>query len=222
MRTRIVLFIMFLALVMLRIVNASEECEHSYKWKVKDYHIEFCAVSTSFNSAGPGKWAGSAFKIYKLWNHRKKLIKDFSENNFTYLELQVAIKGTELFITVPTDRPSDWKSIPLFTEKVNLDTDATTIYPLVKLPRYNEKLIEQLIREIDNVDFYDKNTFLKVVYTNFFKLRDFAFYEPSKIEAKLRIFEKRGWNDGEVSEIYNEIMRQIEYIKGKKIVIESD
>jgi hypothetical protein len=199
------------------------------KLPYKDFEIFICSKGGQFTSEKEKQWSGDSIKIYKKKGNEKTLLRDFAETTFGSTSgVTIEAKNEALLITIDSEDYPDWKAQPLLTENIRLDTGAATITPLVPVPAYDQKAVEKLWAEINKneADMFPGQSreaahqkFFDFAYTNLFKLRDYAFRNPQEIEKKLKDLRKWDWNDGEVAEVYSQILSQVSYLIGKQVVL---
>lgn len=207
----------------------SSDCNSLAKFPHKDTEIVICSNGEQFTSEKKKRWSGDNIKIYKEKGGQKTLLRDFTETTFGSTS-GVTIEATEdtLLITIDSEDYPDWTARPLFTESISLDTGVSIITPLVAIPDYDQKVVEMLWAAINKneadmfpgqspVDAHGK--FFDLAYPNLFKLRDYAFRNPLEIEKRLKDLRRWDWNDGEVAEVYSQILSQVSYMMGKKVVL---
>lgn len=207
----------------------SAECSSLAKVPYKYFEIVICSNGDQFTSEKEKQWSGDNIKIYKQKGKEKTLLRDLAETAFGSTSgVTIEAKNDSLLITLDSEDYPDWKAQPLFTENIRLDTGAATITPLVPIPAYDQKTVEKLWAEINKneADMFPGQSqenahqkFFDLAYTNLFKLRDYAFRNPQEIEKKLKALRKWDWNDGEVAEVYSQILSQVSYMMGKQVVL---
>lgn len=210
--------------------DRSAECRALAKLPYNDFEITICSTGDRFASEKMGQWSGDNIKIFKQRGKEKKLLRDFSETAFgsTY-GVYIEAKDKTIEITIFSDQFPGWDVVPLFTEVINLDTGVSTITPLVPVPQYDKRDVEKLWADINKREedmFPGKSRedthfqyFFDLAYGNLFKLRDYAFRNPEAIEKRLKDLRKWDWIDGEVAEVYSQILSQVSYMKGKQMVL---
>jgi hypothetical protein len=207
----------------------SAECSSDGEVPYKDFEIVICSNGDQFTSEKEKQWSGDNIKIYKQKGKEKTLLRDFAETAFGSTSgVAIEAKNDSLLITIDSEDYPDWTAQPLFTENISLDTGAASITPLVPVPVYDQKIVEKLWAEINKneADMFPSQSredahqkFFDLAYTNLFKLRDYAFRNPQEIEKKLKALRKWDWNDGEVAEVYSQILSQVSYMMGKQVVL---
>lgn len=205
------------------------ECNALAKWPYKDLTLLVCGNGEALTSEKAGAWSGDNIKLYRQRGSERVLIRNFEDTVFgsTY---GVLVEATEkgVAVTVSGDRLPEWDVEPVFREEIDLATGASGITPLVPVPDYDAEDVEKLFAAINNreeevfpgrspEDAHGK--FLELVYGNLFKLRDYGFRNPRAIEAKLMELRKRDWNDGEVAEVFAQLLSQVSYLKGKQVAV---
>jgi len=207
----------------------SAECSSVAKIPYKEFEIVICSNGDQFTSENEKQWSGDNIKIYKQKGKEKTLLRDFAETAIGSTSgVTIEAKNDSLLITIDSEDYPDWTARPLFTETISLATGVASITPLVPVPVYDQKIVEKLWVEIDKneTDMFPNQAredahqkFFDLAYTNLFKLRDYAFRNPQDIEKKLKALRKWDWNDGEVAEVYSQILSQVSYMMGKQAVL---
>ena len=208
----------------------SAECGSLARVPYHDFELLICGNGDQFTADKEKQWTGDGIKIYKQRGKEKTLLRDFAETAFGSIHgVTIEAKNDSLIITVDSEDYPEWKVKPLFTETIRLDTGASTITPLVPVPPYDPKTAEKLWADINKneSDMFPGQAqedthfqkFFDLAYTNLFKLRNYAFHNPEEVERKLKGLRRWDWNDGEVAEVYSEILSQVSYMKGKQVIL---
>lgn len=207
----------------------SAECKAMVRLPYKDFEVVICSRGDRFTSGKRGEWSGDNIKIFRQRGKDKVLLRDFEETVFgsTY-GVNIEAKDAGLAVTIFSDHFPDWEVVSLFTEVINPETGVSTITPLVPVPPYDAHAVEKLWADINKLeeDMFSgepredaHRKFFDLAYGNMFKLRDYAFHNPEAVEKRLKDLRKWDWNDGEVAEVYSQILSQVSYIKGKQVVL---
>jgi hypothetical protein len=208
----------------------SAECGSLARVPYHDFELLICGNGDQFTADKEKQWTGDGIKIYKQQGKEKTLLRDFAETALgSSYGVTIETKDDSLMITISSDDYPDWKVAPLFTEVIRLDSGVSTITPLVPVLPYDPKTVEKLWADIDKneSDMFSGQaqedthfqTFFDLAYTNLFKLRNYAFHNPEEVEKKLKDLRKWDWNDGEVAEVYSQILSQVSYMKGKQVIL---
>lgn len=205
------------------------ECNYLARWPYKDFEVVICSNGNGLASGKPWQWSGDNIKIFKQKGKKKTLLRDFSKTAFgSIYGVDVEARDKGLAVTIDSDRFPGWDVVPLFTEEINLDTGVSTITPLIAVPPYDAQDVDRLWAAINKSEenmFPGESRedshwkFFDLAYGNLFKLRDYAFRNPEEIEKRLKKLRKWDWNDGEVAEVYSQILSQVSYMKGKQVVL---
>lgn len=201
-----------------------DDCSHISKLRIKGNEIVVCSRGDLFSAKG-NIVKGDGLVIYQKTGNNLKQIRDLMGVSPTSEEVvTVETDSTRLLkITVSSSEFPAWKSVPLFEETLHFDSKSSTIRPLRKIQEFNLKDAEARFSEIDKShDQIFKNAkkagvdYLSFLYGDLFKLRDYAFSNPSLIETYYKKLQRLDWLDGEVAEVFSTLYAQVYYIAESK------
>lgn len=228
----ILLFLLVTALVSCekpqqQVREQADECAGMAKWPYRDFDLIICSMGEGLSSVRKGQWSGDSIRLFRQKGKDRVLLRDFSETTFGATSgVNIEAEDVSLAVTVFSDTLPDWEAVPLYTEEIDLATGNGIITPLIPVPRYDAQEVARLAAAINKreeemfpagsgEDTHGK--FLDLVYGNLFKLRDYGFGNPEAIEKKLLSLSECEWNDGEIAEVFSDLLSQVSYMKGKKI-----
>jgi len=188
--------------------------------KIKSGKLLICYFGSKPEIKKNGWVSVTGVSFHRLMKGLNKRVEFIVQEDEYGIGIDYKVKETILNILWYIETYPGFRSTPFFSEKINIDSNniIKNYHIVYKYNQYSEKEIADSVKflrlgEKEYRKLYFNNYGPGKIYSELFKLRDYAFKDPEFIELELKKMENYWWCDGEMAEVLEGIQNNVMMIK---------